>query len=57
MGFFVTCWEVLKHDIMNAFHNFYELEIFGKSFNATYIALIPKKKGARSLKILDQLAW
>lgn len=35
---------------MNAFHNFYEHEIFEKSFNATSIALIPKKKGAKELK-------
>lgn len=43
MGFFIKCWEILKKDIMEAFHNFYEQEMFEKSFNATYIALIPKK--------------
>uniref|UniRef100_A0A0V0HVN8 Putative ovule protein n=1 Tax=Solanum chacoense TaxID=4108 RepID=A0A0V0HVN8_SOLCH len=31
MGFFIKCWEVLKHDIMNAFHNFYEHEIFERA--------------------------
>lgn len=50
MGLLIKCWEVLKHGIMNAFHNFYEVEIFEKSFNATYIALIPKTKGAKELK-------
>jgi len=50
MGFFIKCWEILKHDVMAAFHNFYEQEMFEKSFNATYIALIPKKKGAKELK-------
>lgn len=35
---------------MNAFQNFYEQEMFEKSFNATFIALIPKKKGANELR-------
>ncbi|XP_047257604.1 uncharacterized protein LOC124889669 [Capsicum annuum] len=35
---------------MEAFHNFHSSEIFEKSFNATYIALIPKKAGAKELK-------
>ena len=35
---------------MAAFHNFYEQEMFEKSVNATYIALIPKKKGAKELE-------
>ena len=50
MGFFIKCWEIVKQDIMEAFHNFYEKEMFEKRFNATYIALIPKKKGAKELK-------
>lgn len=50
MGFFIKCWEVVKHDILNAFHNFYEQEMFERSFNATFIALIPKKKGAKELR-------
>lgn len=29
---------------------FYEKKMFDKSFNAIYIALIPKKKGAKELK-------
>lgn len=33
-----------------AFHNFHALEMFEKSFNATYITLIPKKTGAKELK-------
>lgn len=56
MGFFIKCWDILKHDIMEAFHNFYENEIFEKSFNATYIALLLKKGGAMELKTSDQLA-
>lgn len=35
---------------MNAFHSFHELDMFERSFNATFITLIPKKKGAKKLK-------
>ena len=34
---------------MNAFHNFHE-DMFEKSFNATFITLILKKKGAKELR-------
>ncbi|WMV23105.1 hypothetical protein MTR67_016490 [Solanum verrucosum] len=50
MGFFIKCWDVVKQDIMDTFQNFYEHEVFEKSFNATFIALIPKKKGAKELR-------
>ncbi|WMV13963.1 hypothetical protein MTR67_007348 [Solanum verrucosum] len=50
MGFFIKCWDVVKQDIMDTFQNFYEHEVFVKSFNATFIALIPKKKGAKELR-------
>lgn len=50
MGFFIKCWEVLKQDIMGVFQNFHSHAFFERSFNATYIALIPKKKGAKELK-------
>ncbi|WMV36605.1 hypothetical protein MTR67_029990 [Solanum verrucosum] len=35
---------------MDTFQNFYEHEVFEKSFNATFIALIPKKKDAKELR-------
>lgn len=50
MGFFITCWDVVKQDIMDNFQNFYEQEVFQKSFNVTFIALIPKKKCAMKLR-------
>lgn len=50
MGFFIKCWEVVKYDIMNVFHNFHEEDMFERSFNATFITLIPKKKSAKELK-------
>lgn len=46
-----------KADVMDASHSFFENEMFERSSDATYITLIPKKKGAKELKTLDQLAW
>ncbi|WMV13599.1 hypothetical protein MTR67_006984 [Solanum verrucosum] len=49
MIFFETFWEVLK-DIINTLSHFHSNQNFEKSFNATFIALIPKKAGASELK-------
>ncbi|WMV55749.1 hypothetical protein MTR67_049134 [Solanum verrucosum] len=50
MGFFVNCWEIVKGDLMSTMQNFHSQEFFEKSFNATYIALISKKSGAKELR-------
>lgn len=50
MGFFSICWEIIKGDIMNIVHNFTLGNFLKKGFNATYVALIPKKNGAKELK-------
>ena len=50
MSFVQTCWEVIKEDIMAVFKDFHTKGRFLKSFNATFIALIPKKAGAEELK-------
>ncbi|KAH0709195.1 hypothetical protein KY284_010622 [Solanum tuberosum] len=50
MSFFKVCWETLKEDLMQTIHNFHQKETFEKSFNATFVALIPKKHGAKELK-------
>ncbi|XP_049351941.1 uncharacterized protein LOC125816378 [Solanum verrucosum] len=50
MGFFLKCWEIIKHDILGAFHNFHSTGMFEKSYNTTCIALIAKKIGAKELK-------
>jgi hypothetical protein len=50
MGFVQTCWEVIKEDIMAVFKDFHTKGRFQKSFNATFIALIPKKARAEELK-------
>jgi len=50
LNFFKKCWEILREDLMQTVQNFHHNEIFEKSFNATFIALIPKKTGAEELK-------
>jgi hypothetical protein len=48
IGFFFwvwSCWTTMKDDLMGAFHNAHEHEVFEKSLNATFIALIPKNIG------------
>ena len=43
MAFFQSCWGILKTKIMAVFHNFHTQAMFEKSFNASFLALIPKK--------------
>jgi len=43
MAFFQKCWDVLKQDIMAMFSEFHNRSQFEKSFNATFVSLIPKK--------------
>jgi len=50
MAFFIQCWEVVKTDVIATIQNFHSQGYFEKSFNATFIALIPKKMGATELK-------
>lgn len=50
LAFFHQCWEVVKNDVMEVFHSFFETGYFAKSLNASFIALIPKKKGVLDLK-------
>lgn len=46
MSFFKSCWGIVKEDLMLTIQTFHQNEIFEKSFNATFLALIPKKPGA-----------
>ncbi|KAH0716935.1 hypothetical protein KY285_012966 [Solanum tuberosum] len=50
MVFFQTFWGILKEDIINTIKVFHSKQTFEKSFNATFIALIPKKPRASELK-------
>ena len=50
VAFFQKCWEVVKKDMMAVFKEFHESRKFEKSFNATFVVLIPKKAGAVEIK-------
>lgn len=50
MAFLQQCWEVIKEDIMQAFQFFHASMSFEKSFNASFLVLLPKKNGAGDLK-------
>lgn len=46
MTFFSKCWEIIGSDVIAAVQNFHDQEVFERSFNATFVALILKKVGA-----------
>jgi hypothetical protein len=50
MAFFKKCWEVVKKDMMTIFKEFHESGKFEMSFNATFVAFIPKKVGVVEIK-------
>jgi hypothetical protein len=50
LAFFQACWDVLKEDIMAVFSDFHVCGKFEKSFNFTFISLIPKVSRALELK-------
>ncbi|XP_040998117.1 uncharacterized protein LOC121244142 [Juglans microcarpa x Juglans regia] len=45
MGFFQTCWDIVKGDVLQVFNEFHYFQKFEKSLNATFISLIYKKHG------------
>ena len=50
MAFFQSFWETIKEQLMQTSHRFNSHNKFEKSFNATFVALIPKKVGANDLR-------
>ncbi|XP_060212175.1 uncharacterized protein LOC132639770 [Lycium barbarum] len=50
MAFFQHAWEVIKNEIINALKHFHHHCHMVKCINASFISLIPKKKGAIELK-------
>ncbi|GMI92896.1 hypothetical protein HRI_002958900 [Hibiscus trionum] len=49
LDFFKKFWVDLKQGLMDCFLKFYNGEIFDESFNRSFITLIPKKSGPKSL--------
>ena len=50
MSFYLSFWEILKENIIEAIQEFHARQIIEKSFNATFVALIPKKANLVELK-------
>lgn len=50
MGVFRECCETLREDLMQTIHKFHQNKFFEKHFDATFIALIPRKNYAEELK-------
>ena len=50
MAFLKHCWEMVKVDVMVALGHFYASDTFERSFNATFLVLIPKKAGAEDIR-------
>ena len=50
MAFFQACWGIVKPDLMDVFHHFFATSQFEKSFNETFITLIPKKNAASKIR-------
>ena len=50
LAFYRHCWGVVKRDVLVVFKEFYQHNKFEKSFNATFIALIPNKNGASNIQ-------
>ena len=49
MAFWQFCWDFVKEEIVDLFKEFFEQKSFAKSFNITFLILIPKKGGAEDL--------
>uniref|UniRef100_A0ACD5YE76 Uncharacterized protein n=1 Tax=Avena sativa TaxID=4498 RepID=A0ACD5YE76_AVESA len=49
--FFVSCWSIIKDDVMDAFHSLSGLDSCGfGSVNSSLITLLPKKPGAEEVR-------
>ena len=56
MTFYHHCWRVVEKDILAVFEEFFQHCKFEKSFNATFIALIPKKNDASNIKDFQSIS-
>ncbi|WMV47268.1 hypothetical protein MTR67_040653, partial [Solanum verrucosum] len=50
MAFFQHAWKIIKYEIIKALRHYHQHCHMVKSVNATFISLIPKKKGAIELR-------
>lgn len=50
MAFYQKTWDFIKIDILGAMHHFHQYCYMVRSNNASFIALVPKEKGAIELR-------
>lgn len=50
MGFFQSCWDVIREDLLKVFQESHSIGKFEKSLNNTFFALLPKKMGVYEMK-------
>lgn len=50
MNFYLNFWDLIKGAIMGTLQYFYDCQVFERSLNTTYVALIPKKTGVVELR-------
>lgn len=54
---FRTFWEVMGKDVSLVVHEFHEKAALCQSLNATFVSLIPKKKGASEMKDFKPISF
>lgn len=57
MDFWKFSWDFVKEEIMKFFMEVHQHTRFVKSLNATFLALIPKKGGAKELRDFRPISW
>ena len=53
VAFWQSCWDFVKEEILDMFKEFHEQSSFLRSLNNTFLVLLPKKGGLRTLGIID----
>lgn len=48
-SFYLTCWKIVKNDVMEVVREFFKGDILPRYFCSSYIVLIPKVKDPQSL--------
>lgn len=56
MAFFHDCWDIIKSDLRDLFHEFHVHRKIFRCLNSTFIVLIPKKVGPTIYKTFVPLA-
>lgn len=53
MDFFQSCWDIVGGDISFAIADFFKKNLMLRTWNSTFITLIPKVSGANEYKLMN----